>query len=61
MKNSVLWDICKGPEILFICRLHKSKHLTSDDYWTNKMCILLRLDIVDDVNLNTKTVLERFI
>ena len=35
--------------------------LTSDDYWRNKICILLRLDVVDDVNLNTKAVLESFI
>ena len=30
-------------------------------YWRNEICILLRLDIVIDVNVNTKTVLKSFI
>ena len=56
----LFFSICKGLKILFMFCLHKSKHLTSEDYCTNKICILLRLDIVDDINVNTEMVLERF-
>ena len=33
---------------------------TSDDYRRNKDCFVFRLDFVDDVNINTSAILERF-
>ena len=42
--------------LLFACISQNS--LTSDNFWRNKICILLHLDIV---HLTTKTVLEHFI
>ena len=51
----------KDPKF-FLCFACISQNiLISNDFWRNKVCILLRLDTVDDVIVNTKTVLERFI
>ena len=39
------------------------KHLyawTSDDCWRNKIFNMFRLDVMNDVNVNTKAALERF-
>ena len=44
---------------IFACKSQKT--FGSDDYWRNKMCIVFRLDVVNDVNINNQTFIERLI
>ena len=49
--------IAKNPKLFYCSLAYVKTLLTSADVWRNKICIMLRLNIVDDVNVKIKTVL----
>ena len=59
-KNSNLSDF-QIPKNLVIFACKSQNTLGSDDYGRSKICIVFRLDVVDDVNLNNQTGLRQFI